>query len=403
MILLVLALSLQVLDSATTITVVDGSRATAVPIVFGRTGRLLPADALAAALGTELKRLAPDKFALTANSSAIEFTVGVPFAKVGSDVTPIGQAPAVAGGRYFVPLSVVTDLLPRAVAGFLFDARANELRRFRGSPPGGNAPRVAPPVTPVPAPRPPAPEKKAEPPVVVVDAGHGGVDRGMSGPLRGRFRIHEADITLQLARRVRDDLKARGIRVVMTRDRDTLIALQDRGPIANRAKGDVFVSIHVNAANLKWRDPGGARGFETYFLAEAKTEDERRVEQMENEASRFDVDAKLSTDDPLSFLLSDMQQNEHLRESSEFAAIMQRALGDVHPGPSRGVKQAGFAVLVHAYMPAILVEVGFGTNVSDANFIRSKDGQIALARAISDATITYLHQLERRSSGAPSP
>ena len=72
--------------------------------------------------------------------------------------------------------------------------------------------------------------------------------------------------------------------MVYTRTTDTLIALDDRGRIANRADGDVFISIHVNAANPNWKDPRGARGFETYFLSEAKTEDARRVEQMENSA-----------------------------------------------------------------------------------------------------------------------
>ena len=76
-----------------------------------------------------------------------------------------------------------------------------------------------------------------------------------------------------------------------TRTTDTLIALSDRGRIANDAHADLFVSIHVNAANPGWKDPGGARGFETYFLAEAKTEDARRVEQMENEVVKFEARA----------------------------------------------------------------------------------------------------------------
>src|SRR5688572_13740589 len=103
---------------------------------------------------------------------------------------------------------------------------------------------------------------------VVVDAGHGGRDPG--GAMHGS--LSEKDVALQVALKVGDALRARGVDVVYTRTRDTLVALDDRGRIANQARGDVFISIHVNAANPGWRNPAAARGFETYFLAEAKTE-----------------------------------------------------------------------------------------------------------------------------------
>src|SRR3954468_22313344 len=91
---------------------------------------------------------------------------------------------------------------------------------------------------------------------------------------------------------------ARGMDVTMTRTRDTLIALDDRGKIANEVHGDVFVSIHVNAANLAWTRPAEARGYETYFLAEAKTEDAKRVERMENESVHFETSSLSEKDDP---------------------------------------------------------------------------------------------------------
>ena len=194
---------------------------------------------------------------------------------------------------------------------------------------------------------------------MIVDAGHGGVDNGMTGPIGGAPKIYEKDITLAVAMKLGAVLKRQGVDVIYTRTTDTLIALDDRGRIANREGGDLFISIHVNAANPTWKDPGGARGYETYFLSEAKTEDARRVEQMENAAVRFEESSvKVGKDDPLGFILSDMKQNEHLRESSDLADLIQQRLGTMHPGPSRGVKQAGFRVLVTAYMPAVLVEIG---------------------------------------------
>ena len=218
----------------------------------------------------------------------------------------------------------------------------------------------------------------------------------MTGPIGVRHTVHEKDVVLAIARRLESALLRRGARVVMTRRSDTLIALADRGRIANAAHGDVFVSIHVNAANPGWHRPRDARGFETYFLAEAKTEDARRVAAMENEAVRFETNATTAKDDPLGFVITDMAQNEHLRESSSLAEMIQRALAPVHPGPSRGVKQAGFRVLVSAFMPAVLVEVGFGTNEREAAFLTSEQSQQAIAVALADATLGYLHRYERR-------
>jgi N-acetylmuramoyl-L-alanine amidase len=231
---------------------------------------------------------------------------------------------------------------------------------------------------------------------VVVDAGHGGRDGGMEGTLPSGRTIAEKTITLGVARELQAVLRERGIGVVMTRTRDTLIALADRGRIANQRHADLFISIHVNAANPNWRDAATARGFETYFLAEAKTEDARRVAEMENESVRFETGADAPKGDPLSFIITDMAQNEHLRESSELAARIQGRLRRVHPGPSRGVKQAGFKVLVTAFMPAVLVEIGYGTNRSEAAYISSPAGQRELARAIADAAGEYLADYERR-------
>lgn len=245
-----------------------------------------------------------------------------------------------------------------------------------------------------------APNAPAHRRTVVIDAGHGGVDRGMTGYTSSGRRVYEKDIALDVARRVAARLQDAGINVVMTRTADTLIGLYDRGPIANRADGDLFISIHVNAANTNWKDPGSARGFETYFLAEAKTEDERRVADMENASVRFDAGPAMPTNDnALGFMLNDMLQNEHLRESSDLATAIQAGLQAVHPGPSRGVKQGNLVVLIKAFMPAALVEIGFGSNPADADWMTSAKGQGQIADAISRATLNYLARYERRVSG----
>jgi N-acetylmuramoyl-L-alanine amidase len=220
----------------------------------------------------------------------------------------------------------------------------------------------------------------------------------MHGPIGGGPELLEKNVTLNVAKRVGAALNTRGIDVRYTRTTDTLIALSDRGRIANDAHADLFVSIHVNAANPGWKDPGGARGFETYFLSEAKTEDARRVEQMENEVVKFEAGPSARAGDPLSFILNDMAQNEHLREANELADLIQRRLGQVHPGPSRGVKQAGFRVLVTAFMPAVLVEIGFGTNPAEAAYMSNPAKMDELSGAIADGVLEYLKRYERRVS-----
>jgi N-acetylmuramoyl-L-alanine amidase len=305
----------------------------------------------------------------------------VPYARVGTSVIPLGGAPMMDRGALLVPLQLVAEVLPRLVPSRLtFDPVRSELRVSGAATTATARPRA----------------KRR----IVIDAGHGGPDNGMTGPIGGRPKIREKDITLAVSRELAKTLRRRGYEVVMTRTTDTLIGLYDRGPIANEKGGDLFVSIHVNAANLRWRRPGDARGFETYFLAEAKTEDERRVERMENEAIRFETAAQAPKDDPLSFIIHDMAQNEHLRESQELAAAIQDGIGNVHPGPSRGVKQAGFVVLTTAFMPAVLVEIGFGTNVAEARYLATPARQREIAEAIANATTSYLEAYERRLGSA---
>jgi N-acetylmuramoyl-L-alanine amidase len=157
----------------------------------------------------------------------------------------------------------------------------------------------------------------------------------------------------------------------------------------------------VNAANPKWANPTGARGFETYFLSTARTEDEAHVANMENEVVRFETEVDgAHKGDALSFILNDLARNEHLRESSEVAATIQRRMQEVHPGPDRGVKQALFSVLVRTYMPAVLVELGFGTNPSEARWMASPRGQQETAEAIAEAALDYLTDYDRRTRTA---
>jgi len=391
-----------------------GDRVRSVPVVaHPEGGSAVRGDQLADALEGKFVDAGNGRWRLELGSVSVSLSVLAPFAMSGDEALPMPSSPFTNGGRVFVPYALATDVLPRAMGGLIFDTERVELRRFAVVTRRALAPRVLANAPTVSAPT-PAPVRTSAPVgvtpsarapirkrIVVVDAGHGGRDPGMT-LVAGNTRVSEKTVALAVSLKLRDALQARGVTVVMTRTRDTLIALSDRGPIANRAKGDLFVSVHVNAANPNWKNPGATRGFETYFLAEAKTEDEARVASMENEAVKFETTQETSRSDPLGFILRDMAQNEHLRESLTLATLTQEHLKSVHPGPSRGVKQAPFSVLVRSFMPSVLVEVGFGSNAAEARWMLSEAGQKELAESIADACVAYLAQYERKvSSGEP--
>jgi N-acetylmuramoyl-L-alanine amidase len=395
-----------------TLTVVSlrGERQVAVRLERGWPA--LAAPELVAALGVEAGVRAGGAASLRLAGRRFDFLLEASYFRFGDQVFALAAPPYVARDTLFLPLQWAIEYLPRLVPDrFRYDPRRVRLEEL----PAVTADAVAVPAGPAPAsdtsdraaaaqaPPARAPVRRSVtaasglrlPHVVALDAGHGGPDVGMLGPIRGRKFLREKDVTLAVARDVADELRRRGVGVVLTRNSDTLIALRDRGRIARAQHADLFVSIHVNAANPHWRDAAGARGFETYFLAEAKTEDARRVAQLENESVRFEKDDGAGSD-PMRFILNDLQENEHLRESSRLAEIMERTLGQVHPAEARGVKQAGFAVLATSYMPAVLVELGFGSNPDEARYLTGAAGQRRLARGIADAVASYLAEYERR-------
>lgn len=387
-----------------------GDRLQSVPTLRHPDGGIaVRADALAEALGGQVvtQSTGSGRFRLEVGTTGMDLEAGNALVVVAGDTIPLRAGVFRRGGQLYVPLALATELLPRLGAGVLFDPEKAELRRFSTVTAARRAPTTR---ARAETPRPSAPvdNVRSAPAnrsaslrqrVVVVDAGHGGPDNGMSGPIGVPKKVYEKNITLSFAKVLRAALEQREIQVVMTRTTDTLIALGDRGRIANQAKADLFVSVHVNAANPRWNNPGGARGFETYFLAEAKTEDERRVAAMENEAIRFETDADVTRDDPLGFIMRDMAQNEHLRESGRLAELLQAGMKQVHPGPSRGVKQAGFRVLVTAFMPAVLVELGFGSNRLESAYMTDPAKQRELASTLADAVVRYLEQYERKVGG----
>jgi N-acetylmuramoyl-L-alanine amidase len=227
---------------------------------------------------------------------------------------------------------------------------------------------------------------------VVVDAGHGGEDRGAVGA-RG---LAEKDLVLDVARRLARRLRERSLRVVLTRDADAFVPLEERTSLANDAHADLFLSIHANAAGT--REPSG---IETYFVSvEASDDAARAVAERENEAfGEAAVPASLS--DPLVELLGDLMQNEYERESGEFARLVQKELATIDGAPSRGVKQAPFVVLMGVQMPASLIEIGFLTNRSDEAALRGEKRRDAIADALTRAVVRFGERYDARHGAGP--
>jgi len=409
---LLLALQIAAAQSSapipTFVVVRDGTIVTMVPVTINGGEASVRADVLMKAMrgmvitGTNLH------YTLALPGARLDLIDGIPFAKRDSLTIPLNRAPQVRGGQLYLPFQFVSEIIPRfGGGGYVYDVAQAELRTFtpatgtllpaRTANPSARTASTTPRsavITPPPVSRPSTRK------VVVIDAGHGGPDNGMTGPIGTPAWFVEKDVVLSVAQKLATVLRARGMDVLMTRTTDTLIALSDRGRIANSNHGDVFISIHVNAPGSRTAAGARERGFETYFLAEAKTEDERRVQDMENESVKFETGANAPKGDPLSFIITDMAQNEHLRESSDLAQTIQQGLIDVHPGPNRGVQQANFAVLRGSYMPAVLIELGFGSNQSEATYLSDQDNQRALARNIAESVTAYLAHYQSRVGGA---
>ncbi|MBW2270007.1 MAG: N-acetylmuramoyl-L-alanine amidase [Deltaproteobacteria bacterium] len=229
--------------------------------------------------------------------------------------------------------------------------------------------------------------------VVVIDAGHGGDDQGARGPTGAL----EKDVVLEVARELAAQLRAHGLRVVMTRSDDSFVPLERRTYIANDAKGDLFVSVHANAAAN-----ASIRGSETFFLSlDASDDASRLLAERENIAFGAAAAQGPQANDPLVAILGDLIATEHLTESQEFAGLAQGRLAQLAPDVSRGVKQAPFVVLTGVRMPASLLEIGFITNPSDERSMRSRQGRDAVVAALADAVAEFGRRYDaRRGIGA---
>ena len=237
----------------------------------------------------------------------------------------------------------------------------------------------------------------ASPVRVFIDAGHGGRDAGALGV----SRQCEKDLSLRLGKLVRESLKkdiAAGkfdALIKLSRENDYYLTLSERTQLANNWGADVFISLHANSSQFP-----RAKGFEIYFLnPEASDEAAKNLARLENgNTSR--------NRNPVESILSDLQTNSHITESSRFAEILFNTMSKSVPG-GRAIRQAPFSVLAGTKMPAVLLEVGYLTNLSEARnlerplYLKKLAGAISLG--IKEFLSKEVYYENRRTESRPNP
>ncbi|QQR85705.1 MAG: N-acetylmuramoyl-L-alanine amidase [Flavobacteriales bacterium] len=230
--------------------------------------------------------------------------------------------------------------------------------------------------------------------VVVIDPGHGGKDPGNIGT--GRYKTTEKHVALNVSKLVGKYIQDAypDVKVIYTREDDRFIELKERCEIANRAKADVFISIHCNA-----NDNHDPHGTETFVMGLHKTEANLKTAQRENSAILMEADHELKYEgfdpkDPESVIGLSIRQNAHLMQSTKFADLIETQFKERVGRNARGVKQAGFIVISYTTMPAVLVELGFLTNDKEEDFLQGDQGQEYMASAIYRAFKEYKATIE---------
>jgi N-acetylmuramoyl-L-alanine amidase len=238
--------------------------------------------------------------------------------------------------------------------------------------------------------RPPVAEGSGARGTVIVDAGHGGTDPGAM--MKG---AQEAAINLAVAKELRRELLDRGYKVLLTREDDTFKTLPERPKFASDNAGDLFVSLHCNSLAGSATRLASVTGHVAYILREAESEEDKAIARRENKAieDQNGKGGKKAEISPLEWILLEHQLNLYSKQSEALAeSIVRNFSGFDIPRYSTGARQAGFFVLVGAYMPAVLFEMGFITHERDRTVLSSKDGQREIARRLAVAIDSFQRQ-----------
>lgn len=225
--------------------------------------------------------------------------------------------------------------------------------------------------------------------VIVLDAGHGGHD---PGTINRSLGLIEKDIALAVTMKVGEYIEQNmpDVEVVYTRTDDTFIPLEERGLQATRAKGDLFVSIHANSVGT-----GNASGSEVFFLGLERSESALDIMKSENSVVELENGGEIPELSEEELLIYELANSGNIAVSERIAVMIENQFRTRAKRRSRGVKQARLVVLWHASMPAVLVELGFLSNVNEARYLTSEYGQSILASAIFRAIRDFKQEYDK--------
>ena len=221
--------------------------------------------------------------------------------------------------------------------------------------------------------------------LVVIDPGHGGTEHGAVG----RTGVMEKDLTLKIARLMEDLLKREKVDVVLTRTQDAAIGLEERAGLANNRKGNLFLSLHMNAFRI-----ASAHGAETYYMSLPARETAPAAPAAASPAAGEETVP--AAESSLEFILWDLAQSEYLKDSSRLAEMVQEEMDKLWNVEKRGVKQAPFRILAGVTMPAALVEIGFLSNEEEEKQLVRDDFQMQTARALVQAVDRFRSEIGAR-------
>lgn len=240
---------------------------------------------------------------------------------------------------------------------------------------------------------------------VVIDPGHGGAD---VGALSADRKVHEADLTLAIAKKLSAKMKKAcpDIKVLMTREKDVTVELKDRAPFANRAGAQLFISIHINSAG----SATSASGPQVYLLTPDKRDNTvRRISVYQNTTIFLEEDSQgfyKECDPADAAILRELNAYANNSQGEDLARLIYDALSRVGLQSNRTgdqkVAQRNFQVLRDALMTAVLIEVGYITNPSNLKLMNSEEGQEKIADALLDAFLAYRKSLDGTEAPAPA-
>lgn len=223
---------------------------------------------------------------------------------------------------------------------------------------------------------------------LVIDAGHGGKDPGAVGSISKEKNINLA-VALELGKLV--EANCPDVKVIYTRKNDVFVELNERANIANKAKADLFLSIHTNATAAR---NNGPQGTETYTLGMHRAAENLAVAKRENSVITLesDYEEKYEGFDPRSsesYIIFELMQDKNMERSVKLAKLIQQQFKGTAGRIDRGVHQAGFLVLRATSMPSALVEVGYINNAAEERYLNTSDGVKAIAKSIYNAFVSY--------------